>query len=69
MKIEVYEQAMDLYSDLKYMEEQLKNRFQWITVSTENYEFPSYSKRFQKELFEWLSLKQKEYQKEFDELD
>ena len=71
MKIETYERAKDLIDDINRIEEQISgvNAFNhWIAISTPNYPNVQYSIRFQEELAEWLSLKKKEYQKEFDEL-
>lgn len=72
MKMKTYERAKDLIDDIKRIEKQInevKTCNHWIAISSPDYPDVEYSIRFQNELVEWLSLKKKEYQKEFDELN
>ena len=71
MTKEVYEKAKELMSDVKTIDDQIKETEEqqhWIKVITAHHKECYYSTRFQRELAEWMKTKKEEYQKEFDEL-
>lgn len=71
MTKETYEKAKELISDIKNIDNQIKEKEEqrhWINVITPNHKECYYSTRFQRELIEWMKSKKEEYQKEFDEL-
>ena len=72
MTDEIYEKAKQLKDDIKSINRQVnevEKERHWITTSTPNYnDDGALSRRFQKELVDWLKQTMERYQKEFDEL-
>lgn len=62
--------ANELIKDIENINKILNDdkKQRWTKVISADHQELFYSVRFQKELAEWLELKLKEYQKEFDEL-
>lgn len=71
MTKEVYQKARQLNDDIYMLNSclrEVKEQHHWITMCTPNKKEVGISCKLQDELVAWVEQKQKEYQKEFDEL-